>query len=499
MRRILLGLLFLSSYSLRAQTSSVTALVQDPNGQTFNNGTCLVQFVPTPNTPGPFLLNGSSFNQQPACTIDGGGNMAVTVSRNDNILPAKSQWNFIVCPNADTKCTSVSTGINAASVDLSAFINSNISAIGVFAGKMPRAYVDSEAILTPNTGGMYFRVTDNLLRVWNGTTWITIGAGTVPGNPNTSIQFNCSGNFCGDANLTFTDGVGGPDFAISNSSNVYFEIATGFVAGQTPSVIESLVPGITYTGNFSSTTGISTNFRTGSDGAAAANSQGIVNNEATCGSTNGSACITYDSIINTTADAGQNTFGTKQAIAFNATVDSTENNGNSTGFSATVTCEGTPCTAHAFVDAGGDFLLNSIAGVSGQPLISQGVNAIPAWGTVTGSGAFVKQTAPTIITPKINTDVDCTGTGLQCVTGTTCTTAAAANAACATTVTWPTTWANTTYLAFCQLKDQVSGGAAVITGSGTRTTTTLVLEIQNLGTNAAATQYTYDCFGMEKH
>lgn len=86
-------------------------------------------------------------------------------------------------------------------------------------------------------------------------------------------------------------------------------------------------------------------------------------------------------------------------------------------------------------------------------------------------------------------------TSKQTLTGNTCTTSAVLNNACATTVT--VSFPDANYHVLCNLESIVSGGAAVITGTGSRTNTTFVLEIQNLGANAAATQYSYECAAWE--
>src|SRR5262249_23086819 len=86
------------------------------------------------------------------------------------------------------------------------------------------------------------------------------------------------------------------------------------------------------------------------------------------------------------------------------------------------------------------------------------------------------------------------GGGLAIASGSTCTTQAVTNNACSTTVTWGPTFADTNYGAWCVLDTQLSGsGAAVVVSVGSKTTTTAVMVMQNLGPNATATQYSYWC------
>lgn len=75
-----------------------------------------------------------------------------------------------------------------------------------------------------------------------------------------------------------------------------------------------------------------------------------------------------------------------------------------------------------------------------------------------------------------------------------CTTAASANAACNSTVTLPVTYADTSYLVSCQTAALLSGGAVVVVGDAPSTTSAIVLQIQNLGANAAASQWSVHCF-----
>lgn len=182
--------LFVSSLVWAQSTSSVTATVQDLSGQLFNNGTCLINFVPNPRTPNvsQYNVNGATFNLQPACSINNVGTLSATVTRNDLIAPAGSSWAFTVSPNATSQSYVLVATISAGSVDLTTqfagVITSNISvtASQVF----PRAYKDSELVLTPNPGQSYWDVTLNSLKIWDGSVWNQI----VPLSNSSNPTFN---------------------------------------------------------------------------------------------------------------------------------------------------------------------------------------------------------------------------------------------------------------------------------------------------------------------
>lgn len=157
-----------------AQTSTITGQIQDPTGQTFNNGTCSIQFVPNPNASGVYLLNGNTFNQQPTCTFDNAGNISATVSRNDQITPSGSKWQFIVSPNATAQSTTINITITSGSLNIASLVNAQVPNIQVVAqSNIPRAYSDSEIYITPNPGQAYWNTTLNLLRFWNGSIWVS--------------------------------------------------------------------------------------------------------------------------------------------------------------------------------------------------------------------------------------------------------------------------------------------------------------------------------------
>jgi hypothetical protein len=91
---------------------------------------------------------------------------------------------------------------------------------------------------TFKAGAISWDLSASALKVYNGTTWNTVGGGGgVPGSPNTSVQFNNSGAFGGSANFTWSNsGQVATITALSASTqglivlNGYAQADVGFVA-----------------------------------------------------------------------------------------------------------------------------------------------------------------------------------------------------------------------------------------------------------------------------
>jgi hypothetical protein len=124
------------------------------------------------------------------------------------------------------------------------------------------------------------------------------------------------------------------------------------------------------------------------------------------------------------------------------------------------------------------------------------LTTLTATGTVTG--ATVASTGNTTVGGHLSVTggVTNTGTGLQHVRQAGCTTAAAGNAACNTTLNWPATWADTSYTVVCTLDGQGAGNDIRVMNFGSRTTTTTVVELVNGPTNANASTGTINCVGI---
>ena len=156
-------------------TSTVSATIQDPSGQVFAFGTWQLVFKPTPNTPGNFTDGGVSFTKLYGGSLDATGSFSQAgVNRNDTIAPAGSLWTLIVTPNANGQGYQVDLNVNSGAFNASSAINAAITNISVQATPIAHAYKDSEVLLTPNSGGVYYDVVNKVLKVWDtqNNTWV---------------------------------------------------------------------------------------------------------------------------------------------------------------------------------------------------------------------------------------------------------------------------------------------------------------------------------------
>src|SRR5579872_527363 len=87
------------------------------------------------------------------------------------------------------------------------------------------------------------------------------------------------------------------------------------------------------------------------------------------------------------------------------------------------------------------------------------------------------------------------GTALQHTSVNSCVTPSGLNSACNTTLTWPQAWKDSGYTTVCTLAGNITGGSVII-NSVVNTTTTSTIQIQNIGANAAPSQWGVNCIGM---
>src|ERR1035441_7345447 len=123
MRKLFAALLFLVSTFSFAQTSNVSATVTDSDGQTWNNGTYKLSFLPPSGyTGGVYTFNGAPWTPPTPVigTLSSGGTFAYNgLQRNDYILPTGSGWTFSFCPNASFRCSPTSLVINSPTQNIS--------------------------------------------------------------------------------------------------------------------------------------------------------------------------------------------------------------------------------------------------------------------------------------------------------------------------------------------------------------------------------------------
>lgn len=196
-----------------AQTTTVTATITDSDAQTWNNGSVIITFVPTPGVSGQYYIDGVPMTDAQKgpfnVAMNGGGTFTKVLTDNNHISPAGTQWLFTLCSNTSASCSPVSIPVVGTSVNLSTTLSSKVAAPRFPAkGTGYYGYSDTEVNQIPGPGGSYFNVTTSCLRVWNGSSFTCPTAGGAPGGAAPQVQFNNGGNFGGDARLTFNTSTG---------------------------------------------------------------------------------------------------------------------------------------------------------------------------------------------------------------------------------------------------------------------------------------------------
>ena len=170
------GALLFSGVAI-AQTTTVVGVATDSDGTLWTNGTVSVQFVPNPSQSNlnAYRINGaplsSAVTMQGPISLGNSGSFSVTVYDNTQVTPSGSQWQFTVCPNAISKCGSVTTSVTGVSQNITTAVDAAIPAPRFLAVAGSYGYTDVESILSTSVGGTYWNVTDLCQRYYNGSTW----------------------------------------------------------------------------------------------------------------------------------------------------------------------------------------------------------------------------------------------------------------------------------------------------------------------------------------
>jgi hypothetical protein len=195
-----------------AQTTAVTATITDSTGQTFNNGPFNIDYIASPGKEGiPPLIDGAAFGSvlcggSPCAThstgfLNGAGVLSITLASNDHITPSGSKWRFTICSNTSAPCNSIDLIVTGPTANLSTSLSAGVIPPAINAGPViNRAYKDVE--VSTGQGGIYWDVTINCLKGFNGATFSCLGSGGgggTPGGSDQSVQFNQSGTFGGDS------------------------------------------------------------------------------------------------------------------------------------------------------------------------------------------------------------------------------------------------------------------------------------------------------------
>jgi hypothetical protein len=183
LKKLFIAFVLLAGIAL-AQSTTVTLQVTDtPDNQAWNNGTWQVALMPQSGPSQSYFIIGTTTpvpNQNQSGVLNGTGGASLTLTPNASIAPAQSIWGFTVCPQATSSCFFQQVIIAGATQTVTltpASIRINLTGIPY----RVLAYADAE-IASPALGAIYYSVTANAYRVWNGMIWGGISGTSTFGN-----------------------------------------------------------------------------------------------------------------------------------------------------------------------------------------------------------------------------------------------------------------------------------------------------------------------------
>jgi hypothetical protein len=176
--------------TVTASSTTVSATLVDLGGTTWANAAITINFMPTPNIPGPYFWGATSnFQQIYQLVADATGHFSVSLPDNTTITPSNSTWQFVVAPTATTPAVVFNMMIAGTAMDISSIFTSQsyqLSQTLVQSVAVPRSYADSGVAAPSNSGQLYFNSTTNQLMMWThsawrpfmGGGWVEVAAGT---------------------------------------------------------------------------------------------------------------------------------------------------------------------------------------------------------------------------------------------------------------------------------------------------------------------------------
>src|ERR1017187_9740789 len=109
-----------------AQSTTVSAIVTDPSGQTWNNGTISYVFQPAPGIQGPYYWNGAQLPAQyltpQVVQLNSSAYGTWSIPNSTSIAPAGSYWQYQVTPDATSPSITVNQATTGSTQDISAVI-----------------------------------------------------------------------------------------------------------------------------------------------------------------------------------------------------------------------------------------------------------------------------------------------------------------------------------------------------------------------------------------
>lgn len=151
------------------QAASVIANVSDSQSVAWANAAYKITFVGS--QPGkPYITTThDNFTQTFSGTLNSSGQLSLTMTGVDFIIPAKSTWQFCITPaTTGALVTCLNIPVLSTTTDVSAQINAVIIPPVVGGGGLGSGYADSE--VNGVGGAQYFRLSDNTFRCYT-TSW----------------------------------------------------------------------------------------------------------------------------------------------------------------------------------------------------------------------------------------------------------------------------------------------------------------------------------------
>ena len=152
---VLAGAFLLAAIPARAQFTSVSATVTDPNGIPYGNGT--MSAVLTPGSPGGWTLSGQPYSGRVGpITLDSTGSFTANFGSNAIILPAGTTWQITVNSNQGGIAPPLGTGAQTFSVNLtiSGASQSITAALDAAAPKLTNITVGSGSVTSVSCGNL---------------------------------------------------------------------------------------------------------------------------------------------------------------------------------------------------------------------------------------------------------------------------------------------------------------------------------------------------------
>lgn len=162
-------------------TTTVTGTVVDPDGIAWASGQAIFKLINSnPNiVPSVGGVPLTQAQQNFSVPLDGTGSFSTSVTDTATIMPI-SQWQVEFTSNTSSSAQYLTKmNITGASQSLNIQIAAQIIAIRLPASPFTRAYADIEIYSPPPAGATYYNTTSNSTRLWNGSSWVSGGGGSV--------------------------------------------------------------------------------------------------------------------------------------------------------------------------------------------------------------------------------------------------------------------------------------------------------------------------------